>query len=350
MTKKDAILRIYHDRGRKPLRTIVKEVASYCISNKETPSGYVNRMLYRKSAGDPRAYIANSEGRKIHLYQRNRAIGQFFANKVLFYFHLSRAGLPLPKFVGYNVAGQFCLPTTSRSIAKLSEFRALMEELMLDCPRIFVKPALGAGGANIFELTRENLDESVLSAAHEKIVKTSYIFQERVCQHSKLDAVYAGSVNSMRVMTWMQGNSVEVLSAVIRFGAGGNFVDNVSNGGMFVGIDLSTGKLEGPARQYLKTGGHLFTAHPDSGVSFADFTVPCFTEVMETAKEGCRHLPYKLIGWDIAVAEDGPVILEANDWPNLDLVQIAYGGYKSHPTFGPFVEQILGSSNGRRSG
>lgn len=337
------ILQILRDPGRKPLPTIMKETVSYCVRNKENPGLYVTNMLYRTEAGDPRAYISRNETRKLQLYQRNAAIGQFFANKVLFYHHLNASDIQLPKVLGYNVGNQMFLTREHRSIEAFGDFRNMLEELLLESQRIFLKPAIGAGGGNAVQLSQNDRDTSKLAAIHNRIKSTSYIFQERVRQHADLDAFYSGSVNSVRVVTCMRGSDIEVLSAVIRFGAGDSYVDNASSGGLFVGVDLETGKLKAPARKYFKSGGGLYTSHPDTGRSFVDFTIPFFAAVRDTAIECCRHLPYKLVGWDIAVTDEGPVVLEGNDWPGLDLVQIAYGGYKSHPTFGPFLEEILSS-------
>jgi len=320
---------------------IMKEVVFYCVRNRETPRLYISNMLYRTDAGDPRSYISRNETRKVQLYQRNAAIGQFFANKVLFYHHLSRSGIRLPRLVGYNVGNRFFLSDGHRSIDTFGEFKDLLKALLLDTPQIFLKPAIGAGGGNAVQISQEDLERPELPFIHKKIKSTSYVFQERVHQHSDIDAFYSGSVNSMRVVTCMRGSDIEVVSAVIRFGAGNNHVDNASSGGLFAGIELATGKLISPARKYFKSGGGLYTSHPDSGRSFADFTIPFFPAVLDTAIECCRHLPYKLVGWDIAVSDEGPVVLEGNDWPGLDLVQIAYGGYKSHPTLGPFVEEML---------
>ena len=339
--KTGTILQVLRDPGRKPLPSIMKDIVSYCISNKENPSLYVRNMLYRTDAGDPRMYIGRGDARKVHLYQRDPAIGQFFANKVLFYHHLSRAHIRLPRFLGYNVGKQFFLNEGNRFIGTASEFKRLLEELLLESPQVFVKPALGAGGGNVIQISHDDLEKSEFATIHNRIISTSYIFQERVAQHPEIAAFYSGSVNSLRVMTCMHGSDVEVLSAVMRFGANSSYIDNVSSGGLFAALDLATGKLVLPARKYFKSGGGLYTSHPDTGRTFADFTVPFFRDVLDIAIECCRHLPYKLVGWDIAVSENGPVIIEGNDWPNFDLVQMAYGGYKSHPTFGPFVEDIL---------
>ena len=59
----------------------------------------------------------------------------------------------------------------------------------------------------------------------------------------------------------------------------------------------------------------MYATHPDTGFRFAGFEVPYFPEVLAAAKNAAAHVPHELIGWDIAVTEAGPVIIEGNTVP-----------------------------------
>ena len=336
-----AILRVLSDPTRKSLPVVLKEITAFCLLNREGPTRYVNNLLYRKEAGDPLKYISKREAKRIHKYQRDAAIGQFFGNKILSYLHLQNTDVRLPRLMGYNVGGHFTSPEGRRSILLVEEFRDLLEDMLEQYSSVFMKPATGAGGGGIIEFSSKGLDQLDIHKIHRRVIATSNIFQERIRQHPDIDLIYARSVNTMRVMTCLREGKAEVISAVMRFGTRGNHIDNASSGGIFIGVDLSSGKLMPPARQYLRSGGGLFMTHPDTDYPFKDFTVPCFEEVKEMALKANRTLPYKIVGWDIAVSDEGPVIVEANDWPNFDLVDVSYGGYKAHPTFGPYLKEIL---------
>ena len=63
--------------------------------------------------------------------------------------------------------------------------------------------------------------------------------------------------------------------------------------------------------------------HPVTGVQFDGFRIPCFREavdmVLQAAKEETNIL---VIGWDIALSENGPLIIEGNRRPGMDLMQV----------------------------
>jgi hypothetical protein len=80
-------------------------------------------------------------------------------------------------------------------------------------------------------------------------------------------------------------------------------VDNSSQGGIFVGVDLATGRLLPQAKRFFKHGGDVHASHPDTGFRFAGFEVPHFPQVLATAEGATAHVPHELIGWDIAVTE-----------------------------------------------
>ena len=74
------------------------------------------------------------------------------------------------------------------------------------------------------------------------------------------------------------------------------------------------------------------THHPVSGVSFDGFTFPHWKEIERVACDAHAMFPEMgLIGWDMAVGPDGPVIIEANDNPFHNLYQITHDRGVRHP-------------------
>ena len=69
----------------------------------------------------------------------------------------------------------------------------------------------------------------------------------------------------------------------------------------------------------------IFKAHPDSGETIIGRTLPHWPEVKRiavAAHEEFKTLPS--IGWDIAITEDGPVIVEGNSQWGTDGVQMSH--------------------------
>ena len=82
----------------------------------------------------------------------------------------------------------------------------------------------------------------------------------------------------------------------------------------------------GPLRM-ARADGYGFDEHaavPVTGAPIEGVEVPLWREARELAFEAARHfLPTRSIGWDIAIAERGPVLVEANrfwtPFPQADL-------------------------------
>jgi glutathione synthase/RimK-type ligase-like ATP-grasp enzyme len=79
--------------------------------------------------------------------------------------------------------------------------------------------------------------------------------------------------------------------------------------------------------------------HPDTGNVIEGFRIPMWAEVVELLERGQRSLPdLRTLGWDIAVTDDGPLIVETNATYDIDIVQVAYQrGVRSdiEEVFGP---------------
>ena len=67
-------------------------------------------------------------------------------------------------------------------------------------------------------------------------------------------------------------------------------------------------------------------AHPDSGRPIVGTPIPGWEDLIALAKEAARMLPgIRTQSWDIALAEQGPVLLEVNFGGDLNLAQLANG-------------------------
>lgn len=200
----------------------------------------------------------------------------------------------------------------------------------------FCKVLDGECGKGIFTLMLNKGDVIVngelknINYLDELFNSAQYLIQERVVQHSEMSRMYPSSLNTIRLVTIKnkKDGTINVFPSNLRIGAHGSFVDNGSQGGIGVGVHLDSGKLFEYGLQKPPYGTKTKT-HPDTGVVFADFTIPFFKE----AKEQAVFLHSKLdgiysIGWDIAITEDGPLFIEGNDNWELQAIQRTHGGLK----------------------
>jgi hypothetical protein len=125
-------------------------------------------------------------------------------------------------------------------------------------------------------------------------------------------------------------------------GRTGNVIDNANAGGVFVAVELETGAPDTHAWQHLAAGGATYTRHPDTGVRFAAITIPHFPAVRAMALEAATLLPYRLAGWDIAVTEDGPLMVEGNNETGFSAAEITRGGCLRDPDFRAFFQELMG--------
>ena len=167
------------------------------------------------------------------------------------------------------------------------------------------------------------------------------VIQDLIEQHPTLSAIHPDSVNSIRIMTMTTGDQVNELSSVLRMGVGKSQVDNVSSGGIAVGIN-ENGVLKGKA---FSGDGKCFEKHPD-GVLFNGVVIPAFQECIEICKVTAPRFARfsRLISWDFSVGVDNkPLLIEANlRWGELDFHQMCNGPiFKDEATTKRMIQKYM---------
>ena len=121
-------------------------------------------------------------------------------------------------------------------------------------------------------------------------------------------------------------------------------IDNISSGGCQVGISLESGRLKKTGYSLIQTEGvKLFTEHPVTGIVFEGFRIPYFDEVKELVKKAAGLMPgLRLIGWDVAVGESSPILIEGNSDYDVSGNDVAYGGYMANSVFKKVISEIRG--------
>lgn len=202
--------------------------------------------------------------------------------------------------------------------------------------KIFVKPTFGVGGKGIVVFNRDSQNGKLLdkntgqefdAAYLGSLTDSEYTIQEGVRQHEAMNALYPHSLDTFRIFTECVDGRARILVALLRMGCGGMQLDNASCGGLYIKIDAETGTLTGKA---WADNRDTFDAHPDTGFRFEGAALPMWDEVARFAIAVAeKYAPIKYIGWDIALSEEGPLIIEGNNGPGIEIVQDLYGGIKS---------------------
>ena len=119
-------------------------------------------------------------------------------------------------------------------------------------------------------------------------------------------------------------------------------VDNISSGGCQVGIWLNTGTLKKVGySSYRSSGTKVYTKHPVTGVVFEDFKIPFFNEAKELIIRTASYMPgLRLVGWDIAIGESGPILIEGNSDYAMSGNDMSEGGYRTNATFRKILKEL----------
>jgi len=195
---------------------------------------------------------------------------------------------------------------------------------------IIVKPSLGLQGQGVrgFEKVPggyrdENGNvlgaQALIELWSEESEGIPLIVQPRVRNAREVSAWSTGALCSVRLVTTRRPDEPPVpLLALFRMPNGDAVADNVKRGGIAATVDLASGEL-GPALAFkvldvMRRSVH--ERHPRTGEQIIGRPLPCWDE---TIKLGLRAHEcvgaFHSIGWDIAITDDGPILIEGNpDW------------------------------------
>ena len=147
-------------------------------------------------------------------------------------------------------------------------------------------------------------------------------------QCEEMSQLYPHSVNTIRMVTVMQEGEPAIFCCNGRLGSMGRTKDNWSIGGITVAVDATTGHF-GRYGFYKPGYGTRIESHPDTGVRLEGFQVPYWREATRLVLNLHRvFYGFHSLGWDVALTESGPVIIEANEAWLLTFMQAVHGGLR----------------------
>ena len=325
------------DKDKKPLPVIFREFMGLWWYKKNFPIHYIGRFMYREGFNCPKDYMDMREYKSIVFPKRNnpQEYVTILNNKLIFQVFCEKYNFPIPKMLGYNMQRTFVFQNETNHLTNVGQIKDFFRNLFIttDSDKIFLKAFCGFMGKHIHVLKRNTFEET-LDGLGSILLNEAFIYQEGVTQHEEISKIYPKSVNTLRVETFIdETGKPNILGAVLRLGAGGKFVDNVSSGGFFVPIHIETGRLKAKGVRAMIHGGQEISKHPDTDFVFENFKVPFYDKCLELALKLATYMPNKIAGWDMAITEKGPIVIEGNDQPGITMGEMSYGGYAKHPLF-----------------
>lgn len=226
------------------------------------------------------------------------------AHKIDFYLDAMRLDLPIPAL---------------RAVIEQGEVRVLSPA---QGDRLVCKPEDGQAGRAIFILTvpedvRGNPQAlGAMLAADRRLQKGGWVVQDHVTVHEALAPLAMKALPTIRLTTMPdETGAPEIVVTYLRFASDPRSeVDNFAAGGLMGLIDPASGML---GEACIKRDLTIYRQHPVSGAQIDGVRIPFWQETCDLVRRAHAggFEDYRMIGWDIAITQAGPVIIEANARP-----------------------------------
>lgn len=186
---------------------------------------------------------------------------------------------------------------------------------------VFVRKGVFGGMGKSVELV-DSTKSDLNALFHDMISQGEQLLEERIIQSDVMAALNASSVNTIRCITMKTKHGIVIPYTFLKVGRNGSFVDNGGAGGILAGIDVETGTITTHGYDELTTE---YVRHPDSGVTFKGYVFPLWDKMKAMCCEMAEMIPgVKCIGWDVALTDQGWVVVEGNGMTQFIGPQIIY--------------------------
>jgi len=194
--------------------------------------------------------------------------------------------------------------------------------------RFILKPLNGHSGDGI-EIIDVNKFKTINDLFEYTSSKIPYVAEELIKQSKDLGCFHEQSVNTIRVVTFQYKGDIAILWTFLRTGQGDHEVDNMGALGVGARIDEKTGKIISDGVDWK---GAKVKVHPDSKIQFKGFQIPRWNELIEFVKGLAGEISgMHCVGWDLALTDDGWVLVEGNARPQCVTIQtFTKKGYKKY--------------------
>lgn len=352
----DLLVRVARESGVGPFRQALG-ILGTCIGNaKFTAKEYFAYQLYRPdlSRADKRAFLG-----EVGCYRLNRKLAPpdltqmrgFIADKIAFRAVIDSLGVPTTR-----LQAAFAL---ERNLGRLPTLRSAEEiAAFLRGPArypLFGKPidglqAIGSVGVRGWDAASDELELSsgrrvpvtALAGDIAESYPGGFVFEDAIVQHPEMTAVIGAAVGTVRVVTVIAGERPQVLYAVWKIPSPTAMSDNFWQPGSMIALpDQSSGELlrcrrgTGPDTQWIDT-------HPVSGLPLVGFRLPFWQAALDLAVSTHAIFPTNgILGWDIAIGPDGPLVIEGNENPAHGLYQLPSDRGILAAGFGPILDRVI---------
>jgi hypothetical protein len=197
-----------------------------------------------------------------------------------------------------------------------------------------MKPVRGIGSVGAFLITEANdrtinLQDGTSFEYHKFfdnfIAEDAFLLQTVIEGHAFVKK-YTPNIATIRMQNTVTDNGVVTPAAVFKVPSKNNIADNVwREGNLVCNLDVKTGEILS-AVSGLDLQVQHFTHHPETGEPLVGEVLPFWPEVCEINERAAKLFnPVSYQSQDIALTEDGPLVVEVNVGGAMGILQLASG-------------------------
>ena len=220
---------------------------------------------------------------------------------------------------------------------------------------LFFKPVEGKGGGGAERWQSvgqdrhrsamgEEIDAKALYARVQELSRVEpYLVQPALSNHAALGDLTAGALCTARILTCRtERGDHEATDAAFRMpSVATSAVDNFHAGGVAAAVNIRTGEL-GRATDLGTERSLWHDRHPFSNAQIAGRHLPMWREAIDLVERAHRAFnEYVVVGWDVALLDDGPALVEGNRGPDIDILQRTGRGPIGNGRFGELLAYNL---------
>lgn len=239
-------------------------------------------------------------------------------NKYLAHLCLEKVGIPMPQLLGYyNPYAENANEDFAKHLIDLQKKNQIP---------FVIKATESSHGEGVYvvkSVTTENgniylnlINGKKVSLNEVLSHKDELIVEDLVKQTEQFGNFNKTSVNTVRFMTTLSPNGeAKIIAIWMKIGRSGAFVDNAGSGGNIDAcVDIKTGEIN----KVVEFNGFRNTKkidfHPNTGVRLEGTIIENWEEIKSKVVSFQKAFPFvKAAGWDIAITDNGPVVIEVND-------------------------------------
>ena len=318
------------------------------------PNEYYYFGLYDRTLFDDAARAAFLGRWRVHRMASafNEEVFGKTGDKVAIQRMLAAVGIAVPRTLAlYNRDGT--VDEGIRHVGDIDDLRRLFLEI--PSAGLFGKPVSSVGSLGVISIDGFDVESDRLQISDggsvslrefvvelKRYEEDGYQFQERLHCHFDIKPILGNRIGTLRVLVANDGEP-QIVRTSWKIPTGTNMADNFwRKGNLLAAVEPETGRVYRVVDDVYPRLKEV-TEHPDSHVRLIDFMLPDWREMREMVIEASRTLTgLPLLGWDVALTDRGPVIVEVEgNGGHPMMTQLAQGrGLLEEPAIRSVMEKM----------